>query len=341
VTPGPSGPPDRLPLALLLPGQGAQHAAMALGLVRTEPVVADVVDEVLDLFGAEGARIRRDWWAGAPVDDVTRAQPLLFAVDLALGRLLASRGVRPDVLVGHSAGEWAAAVLAGVVALPDAVRLLAERVEVLAGEPPGGMVAVAADALTVEAHLGGHEGVVVGAVNARDQVLVTGPHPQLRRAADALAAAGLTVLAARSTVGFHSPSLAAACARTLPSFARTRFAPPTVEVLSPFVGGPLGAEQACDPGFWAAQPAAPVLFGPVVDQLLARGPHVVVECGPGRSLGTLLRRHPARGRTVVTGLLPARPGGAAADVEALHRALDVLAGTGHLPVPRPHLEATP
>src|SRR6185295_10794969 len=121
LPPGVGGPADRGgrvvtapgPVALLLPGQGAQHARMATGLYGAEPAFTAAMDEVLDAFG--DARLRDDWLHAddpAVVDHVTRSQRLLFAVDYALGRLTLSWGVEPVALLGHSIGEVAGAVLA-------------------------------------------------------------------------------------------------------------------------------------------------------------------------------------------------------------------------------------
>jgi [acyl-carrier-protein] S-malonyltransferase len=320
-----------LPVALLLPGQGTQAPGMARGLYGTDPAFTAALDEVLDLLGAEGGRIRDDWAAPAPsvpLDDVTRAQPLLFAVDYALGRMLQDWGVRPAALLGHSAGEAAAAALAGVMDLPDAVALMAERVRLIAQAPPGGMLAVAASVEQVAPHL--TSTVVVGAVNATAQLLLAGPDPDLDEVAAALRDAGFTCARAKATSGFHSPSLADVCAAQIPSFAKVALRPPAIPVVSGYTAEPLTAEKAADPAFWAMQPAEPVLFGPALDRLLADGPYLLVEAGPGQSLITLARRHPAvaRGGSSVTALLDARSRGADRDRAQTLKAADALAAAG-------------
>ncbi|MDO0926675.1 acyltransferase domain-containing protein [Streptomyces sp. TG1A-8] len=316
--------PDRI--ALLLPGQGAQRPGMAHGLYGTEPAFTEAVDEVFALLGAEGDRIRDDWAADAPavpLDHVSRAQPLLFAVDYALGRMLCEWGLRPAALLGHSAGETAAAVLAGVLDLADAVRLLAERAQLLAEAPPGGMVAVAATPEQVAHRL--TDQVVVGAVNSRTQLLLAGPEPELSAVADALRADGLTCARARATTGFHSPSVAPACAAQIPSFEAVTLRPPRIPIVSGYTARPLTDAEATDPVFWAMQPAEPVLFAPALDRLLADGPYHLVETG--QSLSALARRHPGvtRGGSRVTALLDARPRGPEHDRAVLRAAARRLA----------------
>ena len=102
-------------VALLIPGQGAQQPMMAAGLYGYSGVFTEVMDAAFGLLGSEGARIRADWLLpGAPekLDDVTRAQPLLYAMGCALGRLVESWGIEPAALLGHSVGEMVAATLA-------------------------------------------------------------------------------------------------------------------------------------------------------------------------------------------------------------------------------------
>lgn len=332
-SPAVDGPP---PVALVLPGQGAQQQGMARGLYGVEPAFTAAFDEVLALFGAEGDRLRRDWWSdrpSVPVDHVSRAQPLLFAVNYALGRMVLDWGLRPAALLGHSAGEVAAAALAGIFSLPDTVRLLAERVEFIAQAPPGGMLAVAATAADVAPHL--TDEVVVGAVNSPSQVMLAGPDPELSEVARRLRADGFVCVRAKATSGFHSPSVAAACARQIPSFAPVRTNPPSIPVISGYTAAPLTAEQLSDGAFWAMQPAEPVLFWPALDTLLAGGPYQLVEAGPGQSLSALVRRHPAvtPGGSHIQPLLDARPRGPERDRAAALRAAEHFAARGLFPDP--------
>ncbi len=327
----PVAPP---PVALLLPGQGAQQQGMANGLYGSEPAFTDAVDEVFRLLRGEGERIRADWLSQAPavdLDDVRRAQPLLFAVDYGLSRMLTAWGVQPAALLGHSAGEAVAAVLAGVLTLPDAVALMAERVALVAEAPPGGMLAVAATPAEVEEFLTGE--VVVGAVNSPSQVMLAGPEPELTGVAQALVARGFTCVRAKASSGFHSPMLRSVCARQIPDFDAVQLYEARTTVISAYTAAPLTRAQALDPAFWALQPAEPVLFGPALDTLLADGPYLLIEAGPGQSLTTLARRHPAvtRGGSATLPLLPARPRGPDRDRETVRQAVTRLAELGHVP----------
>ncbi|EDY42528.2 acyltransferase domain-containing protein [Streptomyces sp. SPB074] len=321
-----------LPVALLLPGQGSQHVRMAAGLYGHEPVFGAAMDDFFAAAGAEGEALRRDWLAehpGTDIDHVTRSQPLLFAVGHALGRMVLGRGLRPAVLLGHSIGEMAAATLAGVFRPRDATDLVLDRVRRLAGAAPGGMVAVAASAAEVAPYLRGQ--VVVGAVNAPRQTVLAGPDKPLGETGRLLRAAGFVCRRVPSLSPFHSPVLEPACRGAAERFAAVERRMPSVPVRSAYTAAPLTRAEIGDPGFWARQPVAPVLFWPALDALLGSGDHLLVEVGPGQGLSAVARRHPAvrRGTSAVVSLLPARPGTPEADRAALDAALRRLEAAGH------------
>lgn len=322
-----AGGPRRV--ALLLPGQGAQYPRMAAGLYTSEPVFAAAMDEVFHALGPAGPGLRTQWLTGdEPLDDAARAQPLLFAVDYALGRLVSSWGAGPDALLGHSVGEMAAAALAGVFTVRDAALLVLDRVSRVAAAPAGGMLAVAAGVAQVEPHLG--RDVAVGAVNAPRHTVLAGPRGPLADVAARLEAAGLNSLPVPSDTAFHSPVLAPALAGARAAVARTVRRPPAVTMYSGCTAAVLRPEEALDPGFWARQPMEPVLFWAALDALLSDGPYLLVEAGPGRGLAGIARRHPAvrRGHSAVVALLPGGPGDDEADRESLRQAAELLCAEG-------------
>ncbi|MFF5449524.1 acyltransferase domain-containing protein [Streptomyces sp. NPDC012888] len=316
----PAGGPR--PVALLLPGQGSQHQGMATGLYRDEPVFRAAVDDVLERWGAEGEAIRADWLGtgtgpGIPIDDVRRAQPLLFAVDHGLGRLLLGWGVTPAEALGHSAGEVVAATLAGVLTVAEAAALVHGRVRAAARVPAGGMLAVAASTRTLRPYLSGQ--VAVAAVNAPRRTLLAGPRAELAAVTARLTADGLTARPVPATTPFHSPAMEPAVAAAEPAF-RTPPGPPRFPVRSGYTGRLLTAGEAGSPRFWARQIADTVHFGPALTAMLDGGDRLLVECGPGRTLSALAHQQPAvrTGGSTVLSMLPGdRPDRAAAlDVAA-------------------------
>ena len=315
--------------ALLFPGQGAQQPGMGVGLYHAHPGFRTRMDEVLELWRAHGYDLRADWLAarrGPEADGLGTAQPLLFALNWAVGRTVLDTGVRPAALLGHSVGEVSAATLAGVFDLADAVSVMADRIAQLDGTPPGGMLAVQAGPDEVAPYT--TDEVVIGAVNAPRQVLLAGPEGGLRTAEEKLRADGFTCRRARALNPFHSPVLTEAALRTLPLLSSVPIRPPRLVLHSAYEPGPMTHERARDVRFWALQPARPVLFGPALDLLLAERDVVLAEAGPGQGLTALARRHPkvAKGNSRAIGLLPARPGEPDAERAAFERALAELAG---------------
>jgi [acyl-carrier-protein] S-malonyltransferase len=306
-----------VPLALLLPGQGAQYRGMGTGLYRDLPAFAAIIDEVFLIMGSTGDELRSDWLAAdsrLPVDDVRRSQPLLFAIDYALGRLLMNMELRPAVLLGHSIGEMAAATLAGVFDLDGAIRVVQHRVSELARGPAGGMVAVAAWWEEVAPHL--RPGVSIGAINGPRQTVIAGAREPLRATSDALREAGFTSAPVFSLTPFHNAVLAPVADAARRLLATVPMRPPEIRMISGYTARRLTDAEAVDPLYWARQVVDPVLFWPALRMLLAEGPHLLVQCGPGQGLVTLARRH----RDVRAGRCEALPligsPGTSADVEA-------------------------
>ncbi|WP_354643025.1 acyltransferase domain-containing protein [Kitasatospora camelliae] len=320
------------PVALLFPGQGSQHTAMAAGLYRRDPVFTAAVDAVLDLMGEDGPAIRADWLSDRPVidiDDVRRAQPLLFAVDYALGRTVLSWGVRPVALLGHSAGELVAATLAGVVSLPDAVTMMRERVTEAVKIPAGGMLAVAAAERTLRPYLAGD--VAIAAVNAGQQTMLAGSTGPLGEVASRLRADGHTVVAVPATSPFHSPAMAPASDALELSYRGLDLREPELPFYSGYTGELMGREEALSPRYWARQVTDTVNFAPALDQLLAADDVLLVEAGPRQTLTAFARRHRAVrvGASAAVPLLPAKPGTPEDDRRAVLTAAARIWSEGH------------
>ncbi len=317
-------------IALLLPGQGAQHPGMAAELYGTDAGFTAAMDEFFTLMGEEGSRLRADWLAETPkvpLDDAARAQPLLFALGNALGRALAEHGIRPVALLGHSVGELAAAALAGVFDPAGAARIMLARSAAMATAPRGGMLAVGARPADVQPWLDADaraDGMGVAAINAPRQTVLAGPEPRLTIVEKALLDGGITVSRVGSRQPFHCPAVADPATLFEAGFAGVSLRPPQVPIWSTRTARPVSAEEAVTAAFWAEQLAAPVLFWPALDALLGAGEFTLVEAGPGKGLSMLARRHPAvrAERGAVVSLLPSRAEGTA---DTWHAAIDRLA----------------
>ncbi|HEY8981708.1 MAG TPA: SDR family NAD(P)-dependent oxidoreductase [Streptomyces sp.] len=307
----------RRPVSLLLAGVGEHYKGMVAGLYGAEPVFAEALDEavahltphlgenpVADLVaprdsGADDlARLLGRTGAdgdASPLGRTEIAQPAVFAVDYALGTLLEAWGVRPRLLLGYSVGEFAAAALAGALTLPEAAGLVAVRAKLIAALPTGTMAAVplSATALTARYSPRTRFGVDIAAHNGPTVSVVSGPADNVRALSEQLFADGLPCRPLRTTHAFHSSMLRPA-AEPLTEWARENLRPkaPRVPYLSNVSGAPVTEQQLADPGYWARHMCSAVRFSDMLKHALTDSQDVLLEIGPGQSLGALARNHP-------------------------------------------------
>jgi acyl transferase domain-containing protein len=287
----PSRPPR---VAFLFSGQGSQYAGMGAELYASEPVYRAVVDECAGILAGPLGRdlrellhARGDAAADAELGRTALTQPALFTVEYALAKLWESWGVEPAAMVGHSIGEYVAATLAGVFALPDALRLVARRGQLMQSMPPGAMLAVQADESAVAGAL--PDGLSVATVNGPGTCVVAGPVETVQAYVAQLADREIGSKRLRTSHAFHSPMMEPVLAAFRDAVAGVRRTPPGRPYLSNLTGTWVTAEQATDPSYWARHLREAVRFGDGLATLLADGGWSLVEIGPGRQLTGLAR----------------------------------------------------
>nr|WP_276206339.1 SDR family NAD(P)-dependent oxidoreductase [Thermoactinospora rubra] len=212
------------------------------------------------------------------------AQPALFAIEVALARLLEAWGVRPDVVAGHSVGEIAAAHIAGVLSLPDACALVSARARLMQDLPAGGaMVATPAPEAEVRAVLAdGVDGVAIAAVNGPASVVIAGPE----QAVAAVAARFPRSQRLRVSHAFHSALMEPMLPRFREVLEDLRYGRPRIAMVSTLTGTPV---DELGPGYWARQVREPVRFADGMAALRRAGVTRFVEIGPDSVLCALMR----------------------------------------------------
>jgi len=293
--------PDR-PLALMFPGGGAQYVQMGLGLYESEPVYREHVDactEILrDKYGIHlGPLLHRAGEVApelaAELERPTLALTSLFTTEYALARLWLSWGLEPDALIGHSAGEYAAACVAGVMSMEDALAIVYQRGRLFETLEAGSMLGLRLSEQEAEPYL--DAGVAIAAVNLPSSCVLSGPTSAIDAVEGRLGEQGIDFTRVRIAVAAHSP-MVDPILDEFGAFLRSSvsFQPPRVPFVSNLSGAWATPEEATDPDYWVRHLRATVRFADGLTTLLEKEDCVLLEAGPGQTLATLARQHPAK-----------------------------------------------
>jgi len=284
----------------MFPGQGAQHVGMGRDLYRDEPLFKETVDTCaehlkghlhLDLRDVIFPSPGQEEAASERLNQTALAQPALFVVGYAMARMWTERHIVPQVMIGHSVGEFAAACLAGVFTLEDSLRILAERARLMQSMPPGSMCAVRMSEEALAPYL--RDGLSLAAVNAPSLCVLSGSHEAIAAFDETMKAMGSSTVALHTSHAFHSSMMdpiVPAFAKAVEAASRSQ---PTIPIVSTVTGTWLTPEQAVDPAYWASQLRQPVRFSQAFTCAQGQGDdnRVFIDVGPSTNLATSAQRH--------------------------------------------------
>src|ERR1022692_235387 len=314
------------PVVFLFPGVGEQYGNMAAGLYEEEGEFRTLVDECCELLQREtGVDLRTILFAekaagtgsgdlqklffrgvgdgegvGERLNQTWLAQPAVFVIEYCLARLLMSWGIVPEALIGNSVGEYAAAVIAGVMSLGDGLRLVAGRGKLIEKLGGGAMLAVALGEEQLQPLLG--EKLSIAISNGPKLTVVSGTEEAIAELEVTLQQKEMVSRRLQTRHAFHSRMMEPAYGEFVKLVETVELKAPQIPYISNVTGSWIKEEEARDAHYWARHMCQRVRFGEGISEILRGGEKVLVEVGPGQGLGSVVKQHPEyqrRNETVV------------------------------------------
>lgn len=285
-------------VTFMFSGQGAQYVGMGQELYQTEPHFRATLDQCADillphlqydlrkiLYPSPEERAQADQL----LEQTSYTQPALFAIEYALAQWWLACGVEPKAMVGHSIGEYVAATLAGVFSLEGALALVAARGKMMQAVPPGAMLAVPLSSEALMPLL--PEGCSLALYNSSALSVVSGTFAAIDALEQQLGQQGMKVTRLHTSHAFHSAMMEPMTADFAEKMRSVPLQAPKIPYLSNVTGDWITPEQATSVDYWVDHLRQPVRFASNLAQLLKTTDSILLEVGPGRTLGTLAKQH--------------------------------------------------
>lgn len=287
------------PVVFMFPGQGSQHINMGRDLYEHEELFRTQMDRCFallqphlgfnlrDILYPEAANLEQ---AQAQINQTMVAQPAIFAISYSLAQLWISRGVRPSAMIGHSVGEFVAACLADVFSLEDALMLVTERGRLMQALPSGSMLAVRLAEAELRPQLPSE--LEIATINGPALCAVSGPTPHIEELQKQLEAQEVVCRPLHTSHAFHSSMMDPAVEPFAQIVRGINLQPAQLPIVSTVSGSWLTDAESTSPIYWAEHLRKTVRFADGIGALVEDASRILLEIGPGQTLGTLARQHP-------------------------------------------------
>lgn len=318
-------------IVFMFPGLGEQYVNMALQLYQLEPTfrehiarcsellkpylgfdLRDVLypkkeqtkqveqtNNLASVMSSQKLDLRRMLQRGQTQVDVDTqklnqtyiAQPALFVIEYALGQMWMAWGIKPKALIGYSISEYVAATLAGVLSLEEALALVAKRGQLIQQLPRGAMLAVSLSEVELQPLLTEH--LCLSAVNGPQLCVVAGPTEPIAELEQQLLKTEVVCRKLQTTHAFHSSMMEAIVEPFIELVKTFNLKAPKIPYISNVTGTWMTAEEATDPSYWSRHLCQTVRFADGIETLWQVPYQILLEVGPGQSLGSMTLQHPA------------------------------------------------
>ncbi|MCP4149154.1 MAG: acyltransferase domain-containing protein, partial [bacterium] len=299
---------EKLAVVFMFPGQGSQYTGMGRELYETEPHIRETMDRCFKILEPlMGINLKEILYPGVAdtgnkrpegdegdeknnaINKTAVAQPLIFVMEYAISRLLMHWGIKPYAMVGHSIGEYAAASIAGVLSLEDALNVVVERGRLMQQVPPGSMLGLQITREELNPLLEHNPGISPAADNGPGNITVSGTHEAVHDFEKQLKEKGYKYRRLHTSHAFHSAMMDPVLKPFEEKMKTVALKKPAIPYISNVTGTWITPAETTAPAYWAKHLRNPVRFSEGVKTLLAKKKTLYIEVGPGRALSTFVK----------------------------------------------------